>query len=62
MSAAKSAAASAATFQAEAITFDSMDEAHEAFHAKGWTDGLPVTLPTEERVRAMVAGSGRPAR
>lgn len=55
------AAASAATYQAEALTFESHEEALEAFHAKGWTDGLPVTLPTAERVRAMIAGSGRKA-
>lgn len=55
------AAAQADALQAEALTFDSQDEALEAFHAKGWTDGLPVILPTAERVRAMIAGAGRPA-
>jgi len=43
------------------LTFASADEALEAYHGRRWTDGLPVVLPTPERVRAMVAGSGRPA-
>ncbi len=35
------------------------DEAVEYFHARGMTDGLPIVPPTEERVAAMVAASGR---
>jgi hypothetical protein len=27
------------------------------FYEKGWTDGLPVILPTEERVKKMLAGT-----
>lgn len=30
-------------------------------HANGFTDGLPVGVPTEDAVAAMVAASGRPA-
>ncbi len=45
----------------EQITFGSSDEAIEAYHARGWTDGLPIIPPTEQKVRAMIAGSGRPA-
>ena len=30
----------------------------EEFHRRGWTDGLPVVIPTPERVEAMVLASG----
>ena len=30
----------------------------ELLHARGWTDGLPVVVPTPERVEAMVAFAG----
>ena len=33
--------------------------AQDLFFAKGWTDGLPIVPPTEERVAAMLAGVGR---
>jgi hypothetical protein len=33
----------------------------ELFFARGWTDGLPVSIPTLQKVRAMIAASGRPA-
>jgi hypothetical protein len=33
----------------------------ELFFARGWTDGLPVVVPTAEKVAAMVAASGRNA-
>ncbi len=33
------------------------DELLEHFYAQGWTDGLPVALPTVERVEAMLAAS-----
>jgi hypothetical protein len=41
------------------LTFASGDEVVEAYHTRRWTDGLPIALPTPERVQAMVAGSGR---
>ena len=44
---------------AERFTFPTEDDAVEAYHARRWTDGLPIVLPTEERVHAMIAGSGR---
>jgi hypothetical protein len=47
--------------EAGPLVFASADEALEAFHAQRFTDGLPVVLPTEDRVRAMIAGAGRPA-
>lgn len=33
-------------------------EANELFHAKGWTDGLPVIPPTPERVAEFLAAAG----
>src|SRR5580704_4060929 len=33
----------------------------EMFFARGWTDGLPVVIPTAAKVAAMVAASGRDA-
>lgn len=40
--------------------FEAKDEARalEEFHRKGWTDGLPVVIPTPERVEEMVVSSG----
>ena len=38
---------------------DSEEELQRLFYEKGWTDGLPVILPTEERVERMLAGTGR---
>jgi hypothetical protein len=35
------------------------DELQELFFARGWSDGLPVTAPTEAAVRAMLAAAGR---
>src|SRR5436309_3131961 len=35
------------------------EDEHEAVFARGWSDGLPVVPPTEERVLAMLAGSTR---
>src|SRR5260221_150799 len=31
----------------------------EFCYGKGWTDGLPVVVPTEARVDAMLAGTAR---
>jgi len=45
--------------RAEPLIFASGDDVMEAYHARRWTDGLPFVLPTEQRVQAMVAGSGR---
>ena len=38
----------------------SLDEATalEELHERGWTDGLPVVIPTVERVEQMLAGAG----
>ena len=36
---------------------DTEDNLQRLFYEKGWTDGLPIILPTEERVKAMLAGT-----
>lgn len=47
----------------ELLTLDgSPDTVQEFFFGQGWTDGLPVTPPTEAAVRAMLAGVKRDAR
>jgi len=35
---------------------ESYDSINDYFYSRGWTDGLPIVPPTEERVRAMLAG------
>lgn len=35
------------------------DEILERFYSEGWTDGLPIVLPSVERVDRMLAASGR---
>lgn len=36
---------------------DSLDAINDHFYRNGWTDGLPIVPPTEERVQAMLAGA-----
>jgi hypothetical protein len=36
---------------------DTEENLQRLFYEKGWTDGLPVILPTEERVQAMLKGT-----
>src|SRR5258708_7953875 len=38
-----------------------VDDDHELFFERGRTDGLPVVMPTAEKVARMVAAAGRPA-
>jgi hypothetical protein len=38
---------------------DSEDALQRLFRENGWTDYLPIVLPTEERVEAMLAGTSR---
>ncbi|MGE4240464.1 hypothetical protein [Ramlibacter sp.] len=44
-----------------AVSFESDDyeQAVETFFDKGWSDGLPVVLPTRKLVEAMIAAGGR---
>jgi hypothetical protein len=37
---------------------DTEDNLQRIFYERGWTDGLPIILPTEERVAKMLAGTG----
>ena len=37
---------------------DTEDNLQCLFYERGWTDGLPIILPTEERVKKMLAGTG----
>ncbi len=37
---------------------DSYEEAVERFYSEGWTDGLPIILPTEKMVEEMIAAGG----
>jgi hypothetical protein len=39
------------------IEAESFEQAIELFFDKEWTDGLPIVPPTDERVRAMLAGA-----
>ncbi|HTX16585.1 MAG TPA: hypothetical protein VMD77_14900 [Candidatus Baltobacteraceae bacterium] len=38
---------------------DTEDNLQRLFYERGWTDGLPVILPTEERVAEMLTGTNR---
>jgi len=37
------------------------EDEQEAMYARGWSDGLPLVPPTEERVLRMLDGTARPA-
>jgi len=40
---------------------DSLDEINTLYYQRGWTDGLPIIPPTEERVAQMLTGTtGKP--
>jgi len=41
------------------LNADSEENLHQQFQENRWTDYLPIVLPTEERVAAMLAGSRR---
>jgi len=42
------------------VELGSSEDPMEAAFARGWTDGLPVTPPTEERVATMLQGTALP--
>lgn len=44
--------------EAKVWTVDSYDEGVELLHNKGWTDGLPVVLPTAQKVAALLEAAG----
>ena len=39
---------------------DTEDNLQQLFRERGWTDGLPIILPTEERVAGMLAATSQP--
>jgi hypothetical protein len=41
------------------IEIDADEDEHEAMDARGWSDGLPLVPPTEERVLRMLDGTAR---
>src|SRR5215475_10339863 len=43
------------------VAEDTDDNLHRAFLRNHWTDTLPIVLPTEERVAAMLAGTSHKA-
>lgn len=45
--------------QARRVDIASLQDEHELMHERGWSDGLPVVPPTEERVLNMLAGTTR---
>ncbi|NLO28134.1 MAG: hypothetical protein GX113_08155 [Actinobacteria bacterium] len=49
-----------AVVREEQLAPDTEDNLQRLFYERGWTDGLPVILPTEERVERMLGGTGRP--
>jgi hypothetical protein len=40
---------------------DTEENLQRLFYERGWTDGLPIILPTEERVQNMLTGTSHPA-
>src|SRR5438046_2666438 len=44
---------------AQSFHTDNYEQAVESFFERGWTDGLPIVLPTRGLVEAMIAASGR---
>jgi hypothetical protein len=43
----------------ESLSLDDYEQAVELFFERGWTDGLPVVLPTRKRVEALISYAGR---
>lgn len=48
-----------AALAARKVEYGEHDDAAEVCYARGWTDGLPVTPPTDERVLRMLTGTRR---
>ena len=43
--------------QARRIELAEMEDVHELMFERGWSDGLPLVPPTEDRVLRMLAGN-----
>jgi hypothetical protein len=52
---------SGSTLKARRVELASAEDESEAMYARGWTDGLPVVAPTEQRVLAMLEGTSHAA-
>lgn len=50
---------SASSLRARRVEVAELEDEMEAMFERGWTDGLPVVPPTEERVLRMLSGTGR---
>ncbi len=40
---------------------DDLEQINREYYMRGWTDGLPIIPPTEERVQHMLMGTSRPS-
>ncbi len=47
------------TLHARRIEVAASEDEHEMMYERGWSDGLPLVAPTEQRVSAMLAGTTR---
>jgi hypothetical protein len=54
------AAQTAVAATQQVLLKDTEDNLQRLFYENGWTDGLPIILPTEERVQRMLAGTSHP--
>ena len=41
---------------------DDLEQINREYYMRGWTDGLPIIPPTEERVQHMLTGTSVPRR
>jgi hypothetical protein len=53
------APAAAVTLRSRRVRLGEREDVHEAVDTRGWTDGLPVVPPTQQRVAAMLSGTVR---
>lgn len=49
----------ASPFRSRRVEFASAEDEAEAMYERGWSDGLPVVAPTEDRVARMLTGTVR---
>jgi hypothetical protein len=47
------------TMRSRRVEFASLEDEFDAMFDRGWSDGLPIVPPTEERVARMLAGTQR---
>ncbi len=51
----------ASKLRARRVELATLEDEFESMHARGWSDGLPLVPPTEQRVLAMLEGTTRAA-